>query len=364
MAARRARLGLPHALAWVGWGAVAALTAQQPMPASTLGLLGAVVAGMAALGMVVPQRSAPRVASVTALIIAVVGVAVCAASSALSGAFEPEVLAPWLAGSAAVHTRAMMRASAADPAVAPGVRPAPTVLALGVGAALAAGSGALGLPASAVLAGVAGLHIAAIVLLARPAAAMPAQPVPGAVPSPPPARLLPLLALAVAGASALVTLRPALSALGAEEPQPAGPAALALVVGGLTGPPLARLIGPLGIRRGGPLLATIGGVAALVAPIARPGALDYLAAVALGIALAAAIALAELARRSGFAIPPRLAALLLVACALGAAIAGLLLTAVPVPDVVLGASIACLVAGLGAWAPPPRERIAQDRRVS
>ena len=33
------------------------------------------------------------------------------------------------------------------------------------------------------------------------------------------------------------------------------------------------------------------------------------------------------------------------------AIAALLLTAVPLPDVVLGAAIACLVAALGTWAP-------------
>lgn len=358
MPARRARLGLPHALAWIGWGAAAALVAQQPVPASTLGLLGAVVAGAAALGMVLPQRATPRATSMAALILTVVVVGVCAATAALQGALEPAVLAPWLAGSAAMHSRAMMRAGAADPALAPGVRPAPTLLALGAGAGLVAGAAALGVPALAVLGVVAALHVAAIVLLARPAAPVPAEPAPGAELSPPPARLLPLLALAVAGATALAALRPALSATGAEHPQPAGPAALALVVGGLAGPPLARLIAPLGMRRGGALLATIAGAAALAAPIARPGALDLVAAAALGLALAGAVALAELARRSGVAIPPRLAALLLVGGGLGAAIAGLLLTAVPVPDVVLGASIACLVAGLGAWAPGPRERVA------
>ncbi|MFA4840928.1 MAG: hypothetical protein WC580_04390, partial [Agrococcus sp.] len=110
MPARRARLGLAHALAWTGWGASAALVAQQPMPASTLGLLGAVVAGAAALGMVLPLRSTPRIASITALILAVVVVAVCGVSSALSGTVEPGALVPWLAGSAAMHTRAVMRA--------------------------------------------------------------------------------------------------------------------------------------------------------------------------------------------------------------------------------------------------------------
>src|SRR5690606_30824785 len=133
------------------------------------------------------------------------------------------------------------------------------------------------------------------------ASSAPREPAPELVP--PPARLLPLLGLAVAGAVALVALRPALSALGAAESQAAGPAALTLAIGGLVGPPLAGLVSGAGVRRGGALLASLGGAAALVAPIARPGALDLIAAAVLGVALAAAVALTELARRSGVAIP-------------------------------------------------------------
>ncbi len=48
---------------------------------------------------------------------------------------------------------------------------------------------------------------------------------------------------------------------------------------------------------------------------------------------------------------PAVPAILALAGAAGAAVAALLLAAVPVPDVVLGAAIACLVAALGAWAP-------------
>ncbi|GAA1424689.1 hypothetical protein GCM10009640_21430 [Agrococcus citreus] len=210
-----------------------------------------------------------------------------------------------------------------------------------------------------VLVAIAVLLLVSLLLAAGQATARtaPREPAPELVR--PAARLVPLLALAVAGAVALVALRPALSALGAAESQAAGPAALTLAIGGLVGPPLAGLVSGAGIRRGGALLASLGGAAALVAPIARPGALDLIAGAVLGVALAAAVALTELARRSGVAIPPKGVAALLFAGSLGALVAGLLLAAVPLPDVVLGASIACLVAGLGAWAPAPRERVAQ-----
>ena len=99
------------------------------------------------------------------------------------------------------------------------------------------------------------------------------------------------------------------------------------------------------------MLATIAGAAALAAPIARPGVLDSVAAAILGVALAASIALIELARRAQLRLPRLLPPLLVLAGAAGAVLAALLLAAVPLPDVVLGAAIACLVAALGTWAP-------------
>lgn len=356
MPARRARLGLAHALVWMSWGAAAALVAEQPIPPSSFAFGVAVAAVTAAIVMLIPARMRRRIGA-TALIGSATAIAVCAFSSALVGTLQVALLVPWLAASAAGYARASAAAAVADPTLAPAVRPSPTLLALALGAAAVAGAAALGVPSLAVLVAIAALQLGAVVLLVGATVASTPRREPDPEPSSPPARLLPLLGLAVAGAAALIALRPALSSLGAAESQPAGPAALTLVIGALAGPPLARLVSRLGLARGGALLATLGGAAALVAPIARPGALDLIAAAVLGVALAAAVALTEIARRSGVAIPAKGVAVLLLAGAIGAMIAGLLLSAVPLPDVVLGASIACLVAGLGAWAPAPRERV-------
>ncbi len=355
----RARLGTAHALACAGWGAAAALVAAQPIPPSSLALGAAVAAAVAAITVLLPQRGRPRATIVLALLCSLVAILACAVASSLADELQAAVLVGPLAAAAGAHARAMSAAAAADPSLAPRVRLAPSLLSLAVGAALVAAADAAAQPALVVLAGVALLQLAALALLIRRTADDAVRPehADQAAAAAPPARLLPLLALAVAGIAAVVALRPALSALGADEPQPAGPAALTLALGGLVGPPLARLVARHGLGRGGALLATLAGTAALAAPIARPGALDLLSAAVLGIALAAAVALAELARRAGVTLPPRAAALLLLAAAVGAAVAALLLTSVPLPDVVLGASIACLVAGLGAWA-PARERVA------
>ncbi|RWR18254.1 hypothetical protein D8Y24_11605, partial [Agrococcus lahaulensis] len=162
---------------------------------------------------------------------------------------------------------------------------------------------------------------------------------------------------------------------GAEAPQPAWPAALTLALGALLGPPLAVLAERLLGARALPAVATLGGIAALAAPIARPGALDLVAAAFLGVALAASVALVELARRAGVRTAPATGAVLLFAGAVGAALAALLLAAVPLPDVVLGAALACVVAALGAWSPtlarhpvssaasaPPRPGTRRSRR--
>lgn len=122
------------------------------------------------------------------------------------------------------------------------------------------------------------------------------------------------------------------------------------MLGALLGPPLARLAEQLPTRAGA-TLATAGGAAALVAPIARPGTLDVVAATLLGVALAASVALVELARRRGARVRRPAPTLLALAGAAGAVLAALLLAAVPLPDVVLGAALACLVAGVGAWVP-------------
>lgn len=356
MPARRARLGLAHALASAGWGAAAALVMQQPLPPSSLALVGAVAAALAAIVLLLPARRSARARSINGLSMSVLALAACAALSSTGPVLVP-VLVPLLTGGAVLYARAVLDAAAADPALAPRVRPAPTLLALGTGAAAGAGAAALAVPELAVLLAMVAVQLGALLLVIRSPEAVEESRTTTVAALP--ARLLPLLGLAVAGATALVVLRPALSSIGVEESQPAIPVALTLVLGGLLGPPLASTIGRLGLRRGGAVLATLGGAASLVAPIARPGALDLIAAAVLGVALAAAVALTELARRAGVAIPAKGVAALLLAGALGAGIAGLLLSAVPLADVVLGASIACLVAGLGAWAPAPRERVAQ-----
>ncbi|MGM1030367.1 MAG: hypothetical protein ACQEWM_10970 [Actinomycetota bacterium] len=357
MPARRARLGLAHALASAGWGAAAALVVQQPLPPSSLASVGAVAAALAAIVLLLPARRGARARSIGGLGVSVLAIAASAALSSAGPLLVP-VLIPWLTGGAVLHGRAMLDAAAADPALAPRVRPAPTLLALGVGAAAGGGASALAIPVLAVLLAIAALQLGALVLVIRSpeVAAAPRTTTVAALP----ARLLPLLGLAVAGATALAVLRPALSSIGVEESQPAIPVALTLLLGGLLGPPLASAISRLGLGRGGAVLATLGGAAALVAPIARPGALDLVVGAVLGVALAAAVALAELARRAGVVIPARGVAVLLAAGAVGGIVATALLTIVPLPDVVLGASIACLVAGLGAWAPVPRQRVAAD----
>ncbi|MBO1770512.1 hypothetical protein JQT67_09990, partial [Agrococcus sp. TF02-5] len=247
-----------------------------------------------------------------------------------------------------------------EPLLAPAVRPAPTLLAAVGGTALAAAAPLVPtLDVAAVLVVAAGAQLlalgAAVSARPEPTAAEPAPEPAGAarapVSLPLAARVLALALLAAAGAGVIAALRPALSAIGADDPEPAAPIALTLALGAILGPPLARLAERLPRRRAAAVVATLGGIAALAAPIARPGALDLAAATLLGIALAASVALVELARRAHVRLAPATPALLALAAAAGAALAALLLGPVPVADVVLGAAIACLVASLGAWAP-------------
>lgn len=373
MPARRARLGLAHALTWTASGialtAVATDALRHDGGSLAVAFGGALVAAGAGVGLLVPQRTRRRPLALVAGGIAALAL-LAAAGLALAGAPIGPAPVAALGLAAGLHTAAM--AAAADPALAPRVRPAPTLLAAALGAALVA---AASLPPAvalwALLAAAVVLQLLALALIAAGPDAGPASHDAGAgradaAPRSPVGRaplvLLGLLALAAAGAIALAALRPALSALGADEPQPAGPAALTLALGAIAGPPLARvaerlLPGP----RGAAALATIGGVLALAAPIARPGALDLVAAGVLGCALAAAVALAELVRRSHLRLPRGTLAVLALAGAAGAALAGLLLTAVPLPDAALAASIACLVAGLGMWAPALLQ-VAPDRQ--
>ncbi|MCH1882044.1 hypothetical protein [Agrococcus sp. ARC_14] len=369
MAARRARLGIGHALAWIAYGLVAAAVMTDAVArdsaALTLALGATCAVAAAAIGLLAPVRIAPR-----ALLIAAAGVA--AAAAAVAGALalldQPPhpAIAAALGLAAGVHTAAIRDAVVADHLLGLWVRPAPTLLAAAAGVALVATivavPGSSLLPAIALVVA-AGLQLVALGLVVASGRA-PADPVgssasalpesadreaaPSAAMAPPP--LLALLAIAAAGAVAIVALRPGLSAIGTDEPQPAGPLALTLALGALLGPPLAVLAG----RSGGSaatVLATVGGGAALIAPIARPGVLDLVAAAVLGVALAASIALAELARRSGVRLARGATALIVLAGAAGAGVAALLLAAVPLPDVVLCAALACLVAGVGVWAP-------------
>lgn len=355
MAGSRARLAVAHALAWTGFGTALELAAQAVVPASSLALGAAVVVAVGALALVVPVRAAPARQAAVAVVVAL-GWAVSLAVSALVSV-EPERLAllSIVVAPMAMHVRATLAAIDEAPALAPAVRIAPTLLALAAGAALVAASDALGLPLLVPLALLAALlAAAAALLLTTPVDAHRAEP-----PRPAPlGRTWALLAIGAAGAVAVVALRPALSALGEVEPQPAGPSALALALGALLGPPLARLAERLPASVAVPTLATVAGAAALAAPVARPGLADLLAAAVLGLGVAALVALAEVARRAGLRLSPGQLALLALAGAAGAGVAALLLTAVPLTDVVLGAAIACLVAGLGAWAPGSRERVA------
>ncbi|WP_206447555.1 hypothetical protein [Agrococcus sp. KRD186] len=443
MPTRRARLGIGHALAWVAFGLAAAALVTDALGRDRAPLalaLGAACAlAAAALGIDMlgiglraigagddsARRSRGRDASVLApdaprtlqIVAALVATAALAVAGALALLDQPPHLAVCgaLGFAAGAHIAAMRARVAAHPALAPRVRPAPTLLAAAAGVALAALVPALGaaaglgpVPASATGIALIAAAVLQLIVMALAAAATPAvdradgpvadrgthsggrgsedgpvadrgtrsegssnlERVRGAQAAPhapqaaphgwPPTRtaqparvspaLLALLAIAAAGLAALAALRPALSAIGADHPQPAGPIALTLALGALLGPPLAMLAERSGGRTAA-ILATVGGAAALVAPIARPGVLDWVAAALLGVALAASVALAELARRADQRLATGATALLLLAGAAGAGLAALLLQAVPLPDVVLGAALACLVAGVGVWAP-------------
>ena len=379
---RRARLGVAHLLAWIAYGAatVALVTAAVRAGATlalALGLAAALVAaalGLLAAGLLVSPRGRPpaqpmpgareRALAVLAAAIALLALAGAAAVVMLGRPLGP--LPTALLGLAAgVQAGAMMGAGEADAGLAPRVRPAPTLFAAAVGAGMVAAAPLVpGVDLGILLLLAAFLQLCAIgVLAAAPAKGDRQQQAPGGTAASPasesrggPGRrlrvaALGLVALAAAGAAAIASLRPALSAIGADEPNPAGPAALTLAIGALAGPPLARLAERLLAGRQVAAVATLGGVAGLAAPIARPGASDLVAAALLGIALAASVAVLELARRSLARPAPAAPAFVALAGAAGAALAGLLLWAVPVPDVVLGAALACLIAGLGAWAP-------------
>lgn len=413
VAARRARLGIGHALAWVAYGLAAgalttdALGRDSAPLALALGAACAVAAAALGLDMLgiglraigagdggarrsrgrdtpVLAPNAPRTLQIVAAIVATAALAVAGALALLD---QPPHLAVCgaLGFAAGAHTTAMRAQVAADPPLAPRVRPAPTLLAAAVGVALVAalallpvlgattatasrdGTTIVAVPAAAASLGMGIALIAAAVLqliviglAAAPSRAQQAPSAAGAAEAQPAARAtgaqpgrLALLAIAAAGLTALAALRPALSAIGTDDPQPAGPLALTLAIGALLGPPLAMLA-DRSAARAAAILATVGGVAALAAPIARSGALDWVAAAVLGVALAASVALIEHARRTGVRLANGAAALVLLAGATGAGIAALLLLqAVPLPDVVLGAALACLLASIGAWAPGP-----------
>lgn len=419
MAAQRTRVGLGHALACLAHGlAVGALlsevlgraTTGTGSAAPTLALAVACAVAVGALAFASASRMLELVARRTErealpqpgalarrlrIIAAVIATGAAAAAAALAMLdTEPHMLVVAALGLAGgLHAAAAHAEADAEPALAPRLRPAPTLLASAAGLALSAGADAL--PSQGHSAGWA-LVVAALLQLvvlalaiavpapqraaadhetrystfdpapssapestsssthaAAPASApgVEASRTAGALPA------LALLALAAAGVAALAALRPALSALGTDEPQAAGPLALTLALGALLGPPLAQLAGRFGgdaaplAGRTPAVLATLAGGAALVAPIARPGALDWVAGAILGVALAASVALLELARRAGARPAPGTLALLLLVGAAGAGLAWLLLGAVPLPDVVLGAAIACLVAGIGTWVP-------------
>ncbi|KAA6436362.1 hypothetical protein FQ330_02850 [Agrococcus sediminis] len=377
MARRLALHAGAHALAWAALGAAAASTAADAVGREgspvALALGAAVAVAAAALALLVlalpgARRLAPRAAMAVGAALALAALAGAAALALLE---QPIGVLPAaaLGLAAGLQLHGSAAAAATEPALAPRVRPAPTLLAAALGTALVAGAAMLGVPTGAQLAGAAVLQLGALALAiaagraASPAAVgadaderLPEGDAHGADPRPLDPRpldpqALGLLALAAAGAAAIAALRPALSALGAESPQPAWPAALTLALGALLGPPLAVLAERLLGARALPAVATLGGVAALAAPIARPGALDLVAAAFLGVSLAASVALVELARRAGVRTAPATGAVLLFAGAAGAALAALLLAAVPLPDVVLGAALACLVAALGAWSP-------------
>ncbi|WP_405219364.1 hypothetical protein [Agrococcus sp. Ld7] len=379
MVARRARLGSTNALAWVASGAAAtalatdALTGDVGPLALALGTVGA-LAG-AALGLLAPATIAMR----TRLLIAgSLALLACIAAGALALLQQPPQLAVAVAlGIAAgVHTSAVRAGAAVDVSLAPRVRPAPALLAAAVGAGLTAAAGLLPSHATGTaLLVAAGLQLVVLALIAAAPGAEPgsasvaddrravgehvrprslsgadtAQLAAGRrAPIAPPA-LLALLAVAAAAAGAIAALRPGLSAIGATDPVPAGPIAITLAIGALLGPPLSVLASRVGAPAAS--LAVVGGGAALIAPVARPGVLDAIAAVILGVALATVVALAELARRAGQRLATGASALVVLAGGAGAALAGLLLAAVPLPDVVLGAALACLVAGVSMWAP-------------
>ncbi len=376
MPARRARLGLVHAVAWVAVGIALTATATDALRADggslALAFGGASFAAGAGAGLLAPRRA--RSASL-ALVAAGLAALATAAAGALALAGQPVGIAPVaaLGLAAGLQLAAVAAAGEADPPLAPRIRPAPTLLAAAVGAALVAAAALLpALPLGALLLAAAALQVLALALLVaggpgsgswtRAFGSASHDRVDDAAAAPTGRAGLPLqglLALAAAGAVALAAVRPALSALGADDPQPAGPAALTLLLGALAGPPLARLAERLlPPRRAAAALATLGGVAALAAPLARPGALDLVVAAVLGVALAACVGLAELARRAQLRLPRATPAVLALAGAAGAALAGLLLAAVPLPDAVLAASLACVVAALGAWAPGARARVA------
>jgi hypothetical protein len=390
VATRRARLGTGHAVAWVAFGLIAAALVTDALGrdsaslALALGAACALAAAAVAVGVLgaVAAREAPggRTDAPRGLLLVSAAIAAAAAAGAAALALldqPPHVAVAAALGLAAGAQITAVRAQVvADPLLAPRVRPAPTLLAAAAGVALVALAAPLG-AGIALIAGALLQLIALALAVAMPSAA-------GSSPEGPPPRsrsarstsalsegplppsgapragllgeltvqpaLLALLAVAAAGLAALAALRPALSAIGAGDPQPAGPIALTLALGALLGPPLAMLAERTA-GRSAAVVATVGGAAALVAPIARPGVLDWVAAAILGVALAASVALAELVRREGDRLATRAIALLLLAGAAGAGLAGLLLQAVPLPDVVLGAALACLVAAVGVWAP-------------
>lgn len=356
MAARRARLGLTNALAWVAFGLAAtalvtdALTRDGGPLTLALGTAGA-TAG-AALGLLTPAAVAPRARLLVAGSLAVLA---CAAGGALALLEQPPHFAiiAALGVAAGVHTSASRTVAAADASLGPRLRPAPTLLAAAVGASLTAAAGLLPTNAMGIaLIAAAGLQLVALGIVAATVQPDPIAPAGARTAAPPiaPRALLALLAVAAAGAGALAALRPGLSSIGVTDASPAGPIAVTLAVGALLGPPLAMLADRIGAAAAA-TLAVVGGGAALIAPIARPGVLDVIAAVVLGLALAAAVALAELARRAEQRLATGATALVVLSGAAGAGLAGLLLTAVPLSDVVLGAAMACLVAGVGMWAP-------------
>lgn len=139
------RLGLAHALTWTAVGlamtAIATDALRHDGGSSTLAFGGALAAAGAGLGLLLPRPGGARSLALSGAIAALA----VAAASVLALLGEPVGVAPVaaLGLAAGQHSAAMASAAVGDPALAPRVRAAPTLLAAAVGAALVAAAASL-----------------------------------------------------------------------------------------------------------------------------------------------------------------------------------------------------------------------------